>query len=102
MSLRCKNKDLRRSLHNHLRELNFLNPQRGQKQFRLRRKLVRHKDMWHGEERLRKENLHLRRQLKELIWAVSKNNNDAISNSATASTTSTVFTTTSATNATKP
>ncbi|CAN0425661.1 unnamed protein product [Lampetra planeri] len=108
MSLRCKNADLRRSLRTHPSELNFLNPQRGQEQFRLRGKLVHHEDKWHGEERLHEENLHLRSQLKELIWAVSQMCNDATTNdatstaAATASTTATVSTTTSATTATKP
>ncbi|XP_075913196.1 uncharacterized protein LOC142907498 [Petromyzon marinus] len=107
MSLRCENEDLRRSLHAHLRKLNFLNPQRGQEQFRLRGKLVRHEDMWHGEKRLQEENLHLRSQLKELIWTVSQMYNDTTTTdatstaAATASTTATVSTTTSATT-TKP
>nr|XP_032799929.1 uncharacterized protein LOC116936891 [Petromyzon marinus] len=98
MSLRCENKDLRRSLHAHLTELNFLDPQRGQEQFRLRGKLVRHEDMWHGEKRLHEENLHLSSQLKELKCAVSQMYHDATDAPSTAA--ATASTTTSAT--TKP
>ncbi|CAN0425838.1 unnamed protein product [Lampetra planeri] len=110
MLLRCKNEDFRRSLITHLSEFNFLNLQREQEQFRLRGKLVRNEDMWHGEERLHEENLHLSSQLKEKKCAVSQMYNDATTTdvtstaAATASTTATVSTTTttSATTAAKP